>query len=247
MPLQKKLEQLNIPEREAQVYLALLKEGMTTVGPIVTATKLHRMMVYQSLEKLKDMRMASMVMKNGRQHWHATNPSVILDRLEKQQRIAQDVVSELEALREKKQDDVHVEILYGRNGLLTNLESAIKSAGKTDKTIRIIGGANDKEFYELIGDWYQTYLDLLKEHGVKKQLIAPLGYTKLFEEHFKKEPDNEFRLWTSGLSSPTFNRITQESVSIEVYGKEPIIIQIKNKTIAKAYIESFDLLWKQAE
>jgi sugar-specific transcriptional regulator TrmB len=247
MPLQKKLEQLNIPEREAQVYLALLKEGMTTVGPIVTATKLHRMMVYQSLERLKDMRMASMVMKNGRQHWNATNPSIIIERLEKQSRIAKDVVEELESLRNKSQDDVHVEIFYGRNGLLNVLESSIISAARTDKIIRIIGGAHDQEFYDLVGDWYPTYLNLLKQNEIKKKLIAPHGYTKLFEEHFKKEPNNEFRLWNSGLSSPTFNRITQEMVSIEVYGKEPILIQIRNKTIAQSYIESFDLLWAQSE
>lgn len=55
------------------------------------------------------------------------------------------------------------------------------------------------------------------------------------------------RVWPSGLTSPTFNRITQEMVSIEVYGAEPLIIQIKNKTIAQSYIESFDSLWKQAK
>ena len=47
MPVQKMLEQLNIPEREAQVYIVLLKLGLTTVGPIVTKTKLHEQIVIQ--------------------------------------------------------------------------------------------------------------------------------------------------------------------------------------------------------
>lgn len=247
MPLQKMLEQLNIPEREAQVYLALLKQGMTSVGPIVTATKLHRQLVYQSLERLKDMRMASMVMKNGRQHWHATDPSVLLDRLEKQRQIAEQVIEELEQLRQKEQDDVHVEILYGRNGLLSTLEAAARSASKTDKIIRIIGGASDENFYQILGEWYESYQELTNDLGVKKKLIAPPGYTSQFQQHFHSESGNELRIWQAGLSTPTFNRITQEMVSIEVYGKEPIVIQIKNPTIAKSYVESFDSLWKQAE
>ncbi len=247
MPIQKLLEQLNIPEREAMIYIALLKKGMTTVGPIVTQTKLHRQLVYQSLEKLKSMRMAAMVMKNGRQNWHATDPSIILEQLEKQQRIAKQAIEELELLRAKNLDDVHVEILYGKNGLITTLETAVQSAARTDKVIRIIGGASDKEFYDLVGGWYPKYQKMALDQGVKKKLIAPEGYTSRFSNHFHSEPGNEVRTWQAGLSTPTFNRITQEMVSIEVYGKEPIIIQIKNRTIAKSYIESFESLWKQAK
>lgn len=247
MPLQKLLEQLNIPEREAQVYIALLQLGLTGVGPIVTKTKLHRMLVYQSLEKLKDMSMASMVLKNGRQHWLATNPSVILDRVKKQEEIAKTAVAELERLRQRSMDDIHVQILYGRQGLLDNLQSSIESAGRTDKLIRIIGGADDKNFYDLLGDWYKTYLQLQKQHGVSKHLIAPVNHSEYFRKHYAAEPGNEFRFMSEGLSNPTFTRITSEMVSIEVYGQEPIIIQIRNKTIADAYLQSFQLLWQQGK
>jgi hypothetical protein len=244
MPLQKLLEQLNIPEREAQVYIALVQLGLTGVGPIVTKTKLHRMLVYQSLEKLKDMSMASMVMKNGRQHWQATNPSVILDRVRRQEEIAKQVVASLEQLRQKAQDDLHVQILYGRQGLLDNLQGGIESAAQGDKIVRIIGGANDQVFYDLLGSWYKTYADLQQKYGVKKQLIAPVNTSDLFRKHYSAEKGSEFRFMPAGISSPTFTRITNEMVSIEVYGQEPIIIQIRNKTIAQAYLESFALLWQ---
>lgn len=248
MPLQKLLEQLNIPEREAQVYIALLQLGLTGVGPIVTKTKLHRMLVYQSLEKLKDMSMASMVMKNGRQHWLATNPSVILDRVRKQEALAQTAVRELERLQAKSQDDVHVQILYGRQGLIDTLDAALESAGRTDKTIRIIGAANDPFFYELVGDWYKSYEKRQRELGVSKHLIAPkppANEAALFKKHFAAEPGNQYRFIPVGLSNPTFTRITPEMVSIEIHTQEPIVIQIRNKTIADAYLKSFSLLWEQ--
>ncbi len=248
MPLQKLLEQLNIPEREAQVYIALLQLGLTGVGPIVTKTKLHRMLVYQSLEKLKDMSMASMVMKNGRQHWLATNPSIILDRVRKQEALAQTAVRELELLQQKAQDEVHVQILYGRQGLIDTLEAALESAGRTDKLVRIIGSANDPFFYELVGDWYPTYEKRQRELGVTKQLIAPrppVNEEALFVKNFGPGSGNEYRYIPAGLSNPTFTRITPEMVSIEIHAKEPIVIQIVNKTIADAYLKSFSLLWEQ--
>lgn len=248
MPLQKKLEQLNIPEREAQVYLVLLTLGLTSVGPIVTKTKLHRMMVYQSLEKLKDLRMASMVMKNGRQHWQVTNPSIILERIKKQEDIAVSVVKELGELRTKAEDDFYVELLYGRNGLIDNLEASLRSAAATDKIVRILGGATDELFHDLIGDWHEDYVKLQKKLGVKKYLIAPEGLSEGYVEHFKNEVEgNACRAWKPGLSRPALTRITKKMVGIEVYSAEPIIIQIHNDTIAQSYIESFELLWNQAE
>lgn len=245
MLLKQKLQELNIPEREAEVYVALVQLGLTTVGPIVTKTKLHRMLVYQALERLKDLRMASMLMKNGRQHWQATNPSIILDRIKKQETLAKEVVDEIELLSQATSDDLHVQILYGRRGLIDNLEAAIQSAGRTDKLIRIIGGASDKVFYDLLGDWYKDYRKLQEDLGVGKQLIAPKNDSENFKRYYAQEPGNEFRFLNVGLSSPTFTRITQEMVSIEVYGKEPVIIQIQNRTIAQSYLESFKLLWKE--
>lgn len=246
MQIQKILEQLHLPEREAKVYIALLKQGLTSVGPIVTRTKLHRQMVYQSLEKLKDLRMASVVIKNGRQHWHATDPSILLEQVQNQQVIAQQAVKELEAIRKKAKDDLHVEILYGAKGLLSNLVAHTKVAGKTDKIIRVMGGAGDV-LYGILGNEYKSYHDLTQKLKVKKHIIVPKGYKENPDDEFHQEKGNEMRVWPSGLTSPTFNRITQEMVSIEVYGAEPLIIQIKNKTIAQSYIESFDSLWKQAK
>ncbi len=248
MPLEKKLQQLNIPEREAQIYVILLKLGLTRVGPIVNKAKLHRMLVYQALEKLKDMRMASMVLKNGRQHWQATNPSVILDRIKKQESLAVNVVKEIELLKESSDDDVNVQIFYGRRGLLENLEALMISAGGTDKILRIIGGASDVDFYELLGDWQKEYEELQVKHKVAKHLIAPVGYSKNFDSYFPQVSSNKARLMKEGLSSPTFTRITPEIVSIEIYGsKEPVIIQMRNEAIAQAYVEKFSLLWKEAK
>ena len=248
MPLQKQLERLHIPEREAKVYLELLKLGLTMVGPIVNKTKMHRMMVYQSLERLKDMRLASLLMKNGRQHWQATNPSIILDQVKKQELLAVDVVKQLELLRTSKADEVNVQILYGKQGLIENLESLLLSAGRTDKVMRIIGGASDRDFYELLGDWHKRYVAMQKEQGVRKIALTPSGYSSRFNEHNDPKLKNELGEIKEGLSSPTFTRMTREAVSIEVYGSsEPVIIQIRNTDIANAYIEKFDLLYKAAK
>ena len=248
MPLEKQLQQLNIPEREAKVYIELLKLGLTTVGPIVSKTKLHRMMVYQALERLKDMRMASMVMKNHRQHWQVTNPSIILEKVKKQENLAETVVKELETLRSSPRDELSVQIFYGQRGFRDNLEALMISAGRTDKILRVIAGVRSQEDFEnVFGDWYQQYKKVQSDQGVVKHLIGTQAYLEQFGERFKNSGTNLLRITAEAISWPTFTRITPEIVSIEVYSKEPVIIQIQNTTIAGAYIERFELMWNQAE
>src|SRR5690606_38146781 len=152
----------------------------------------------------------------------------------------------LEEVRNNNQDDTHVQILYGKSGLLESLESAVKSAAATDKVMRIIGGVSDKAFYETVGEWYPTYIQLQKQYNVKKLLLAPEAHSGGFRRHCNKKSQDEFRFLPTGLETPAFHRITRELVNIEVYSHQPIIIQIRNKTIARSYIDSFELLWKQS-
>lgn len=49
------------------------------------------------------------------------------------------------------------------------------------------------------------------------------------------------------MTAPSYTRMTKEMVDIMVFGEEPLVIRIWNKTVAKAYIEHFELIWKVAE
>ena len=123
----------------------------------------------------------------------------------------------------------------------------MRSAGKSGKILRVIGGATDLDFYGLIGDWYDKYEQLQKDLEVVKYIIVPAGSDK-FTQVFKQVPGNVSRFIKQGLSSPTYTRMTPEMVSIEIYGsKEPIIIQMRNRAIAADYIEKFNLLWEKSD
>jgi len=48
----------------------------------------------------------------------------------------------------------------------------------------------------------------------------------------------------TGLSSPSYTRITEELTTIEIYATDVMIIQIFNPVVAAGYLEHFNLLWK---
>lgn len=243
------LEQFDFSKNEATVYLALLELGLTNVGPIVQKTGMHRQLIYQALGNLENKGYVTSVTRNQRKNFQAIAPDVLLQHIEEQADRARLLIPELEKLQSHAEDSVEVRTMFGLKGYISNLKDIVNSAIRTDKCMRIIGGAPDEYFYSLIGDWYKDYIALLQKNNVTKKLIAPEIYSDLFKKKFAREKGNELRTMEVGLSSPTYTRMTPEMVSIEIHtqGRDVTVIQIRNRTIAKHYIEHFNLIWEHAK
>lgn len=248
MDIKKSLIELGFTKNEATVYLALLELGITQAGPLVKKTKLHRMLVYNALERFVDDGYASVVRKKNIQLFQATDPSIILDKIQKKQSLAQNLVIDLRKLQQAQPQAVTVRTLIGREGFVTNMKDIVESAShQKDNTMRIIGGAHDTEFYDVIGDWYKKYKVMIEKYGTRKLLVAPSAHSASFKKYFAKENNTELRTLSGGLNTPLYTRITEEMVSFEMYKPEILVIQIRNSTIAKNYLDSFELLWKASK
>ena len=247
MELKNTLNQLGLDSHEATIYLELLQLGLTNAGPIVKKTRLHRQLVYDALNRLIDKGLVNFVIKNNRKHFQASSPTKILKLIQEKEESAKKILPELLQLQAYSDDKIEVKTLYGTNGFFDNLKTVIQSAERNDGIMRIIGGAEDNKFYEAVGGRYKEYVDLLQKNKVKKYLVSPENASGVFKKKFVKEKGNILKTVTEGLSSPTYTRITPEMVSIEIYTKNIVVIQIINKAIAKGYLEHFELLWSQAE
>lgn len=241
------LQQLDLTKNEAAVYVALLKHGFTNVGPVVAATGLHRQLVYEALQKLTEQGLATSIIKNNRKHFQAAAPSTLLRLVKQKEHIAATLVPLLTSLQSAAGDSLEVRTLYGRQGFFDNLKELIESAAQTDHIMRIIGGAHDVQFYATLGNLYPKYVQLLESLNVKKYLIAAESFSDEFKQKFANEEGSILKMLPSGLSSPTYTRITPEMVAIEIYSSEPVVIQIRNKAVARGYLDHFELLWKQAK
>ena len=210
---------------------------------------MHRQLIYQALGNLEYKGYVTSVTRNQRKNFQAVAPDVLIHHIEEQAERAKALIPELVKLQTQALDAVEVRTLYGQKGFISNLKEVIESAIRTDKLMRIIGGGPDKYFYSLIGDWYGEYVALLQKSNVTKKLIAPEGYADEFKKKFASEKGNELRTMDVGLTSPTYTRVTPEMVTIEIYtqDRDVTVIQIRNRAIAKDYIEHFELLWGHAK
>ncbi|OGY81388.1 MAG: hypothetical protein A3F54_01905 [Candidatus Kerfeldbacteria bacterium RIFCSPHIGHO2_12_FULL_48_17] len=245
MHIKDSLLQLGLNKNEAAVYLTLLTLGLSQAGPLVKTTKLHRMLVYNALDRLMDEGLVSVLHKKNIKLFQVTDPGALLERTQRLNALASDLLPQLRKIQEQKPHVVNVRTLVGPEGFRTNLKEIVESAGRQKKRLMyIIGGAKDTDFYDALGDWYPQYLALLEKHEVEKFLLAPASFSSVFKKKFAAEPDTHLRTLPQGLSSPTYTRITEDMVAIEIYHPEIVIIQIRNKAIARGYLDSFQLLWQ---
>lgn len=241
------LEQIGFSNNEASVYVALLELGSTTTGPLAKKTGLHSQLIYKALDGLLRRNLASFVIKRNRKYFQASNPEMLLDTLHHLEDATRAYIPDLKRLQKSGKDPLQVKILYGHEGFISNLRDVVTSASKHDKVVRIIGGAAGHDFYRVIGDWYDTYVELLARKKVAKWQISPTNAASEFKEKFAREPNTVLKIMPRDFSSITQTRITPELATIEIYETETIIIQIWNKAIAQSYRTYFDFLWKQGK
>jgi len=246
MDIKKALVELGLSKNASNVYLALLSTGLSQAGPIVKVTKLHRVLVYGALEELQELGLVTVQRKKNIQLFKPADLSVLESRAQRVESLVQSIIPELRKLQSGVGDTVDVRTLVGQEGFRQNLEDVVLSASKQkDKTMRIIGGAKDTDFYKAVGGWYDEYTELLEQKGVKKMLLAPASYSSEFKQKFVEEWGTQLRTLPKGLTSPIYTRITDELVAIEIYEPQLVVIQIRNRAVAQGYKDSFELLWKE--
>jgi len=79
------LERIGLTSSEIKVYLALLKLGQVTAGPIVDEAKITRSKIYDILERLKQKGLVSHIIKEKTKYFSAADPHNILTYLDKKE------------------------------------------------------------------------------------------------------------------------------------------------------------------
>ncbi len=244
--ISERLCELDLKDNEALVYTELLKLGTTKAGELVRSTRLHRQLVYNCLDSLSARKLVAVSKIGNVKHFAALHPSRLVDEIKEKEAKALKLVPQLLALTESAKDELSVFTLVGKEGMFANLRQLIDDAAAGDGIMRIIGGASANQFYNRIGEYYSEYVNYLEMAKVGKRLLSAAGVSKEFHENFVNEPNTELKTLQSGLSSPTYTRITSSMVSIEIYASQTLIVQIKSKDVATGYLEHFELLWTSA-
>ncbi len=243
------LEKIGLTESEARVYLALLKLGESTAGPIVNEAKVTRSKIYDILERLRNKGLVSYITKESTKHFSATSPDNILNYLDEKE---EEIIIEKKAIKsllpqlEKQYSNIIeskiAEIYIGMRGMQNAFNLLIREF--TRKEDYYAFGAGKGENVEKI----QIFFDKLHKERIKKKIESKIIFNKSSRGLFKSQEKSNFvQVRYLIESTPAAINIYKNYTIIAILTEEPITFLIRNSDVASSFKEYFRIMWNIAK
>lgn len=242
------LLKLGFSLHDAEIYLALVKKGPCTAGPIISETKLHRNVVYTSLDHLVGKKLISEKIKNGRKFFSVISPDTLVEDYSQKADLAKKVAQELERLVSSGVQEITIH--QGNEEYLSLLTSIIKSMSKGNVKYVLGTGGEDFMKYTMRPIW-KKYHEAARAQNIKIKMLGYESQRSAVEPDVKKEKIYEVKYLPANIENPAGIHIYPEvnTVLNIMYSDEntPVTaIKIKNKALVQGYLNLFHNLWKMA-
>ena len=164
--MEETLKKLGLEDKEAKVYITLLKYRECTATTISEKTHLDRTLMYQITNKLIDKGLASFVIKNNVKYFIAANPKKLLEDLKDKEKNLTDVMPQLLAMTKFDEKETKVEVYRGKEGLRTILKDILRT-GKD-----YIAFGEEGKMQEIVPTELTIFLKRIEQLGIKERILV---------------------------------------------------------------------------
>lgn len=177
-----KLKSLGLTKGEAKAYLALLKIGSSTVGPIVRESGVAYSNIYDVLDRLIKKGLANFIVKEKTKYFQAAsleNLEKILEEQENEIKLKKQRLSKLkdELIKVSSEIKQDAEIFLGKRGLKSAYSSMIEDSKKGDEFLFLF--VLDEKYNEEANEFYLDILKIFKKNKIKIKGVSNKKYKNL--------------------------------------------------------------------
>ena len=240
----KQLGDLNFSEKEAAVYVSLAELGQTSAGKIIQDTGYHRNVVYTALDKLINKKLAFKIRRKNITYFQITDPSQLRQNAQQHLETSTEVSSILSKYLDSSFPEITVhEGVEAYRNYWCNAYSKLPVG-----SIDYVAGSIGEKWLEFMGSAETKMQNIRRKRKIVWKMV--IFDKNDFEMNLmRNEPRlNQSRLIDKKEASKdgNFNVFNDEYVVLHSV-IEPMIIEVKSKSLAKIFKNIFDLLWEQAK
>jgi sugar-specific transcriptional regulator TrmB len=246
------LEAIGLTNGEARVYAALCESGASTVGPICDASKVHRSIIYQILEKLIDKGIVSFIVQEKTKIYQAAPPNMLLHFIEEEQ----------QGLERKKK---HLVDLFPR---IAQMQATGKRSSATlysgfqgllTATFNILDRLKEGEHYYMVHipstqpahhhAMWEKFHRIREQRGILgRQLYETAVENTVLKLRNSHKGLDARRMPIDFETPPTYYFVYKDVTVIALsQGTTPLAVEIVNQEIADGFMAYCDWLWKQSK
>lgn len=239
------LMEVGFSKNEAKVYVSLLETGPASATKVAEVSGIHRVNVYDAIEKLKGRGLVGFLQQNGKRAFQASPPDTLLNIPKTMEIKIQNILPQLQLQHQLAPHKSDVQLFDGydfiRNMFLQFLETKedILDLNVPKFVLQLMGKDFQETIHKRRAQQKQRMYHIYHKVALERiKFLNTLPYTKA--RYLEQEDNNNVTTTICG-----------EVVAIQIYhennGQKPVTIFIKNKSIADVYRKNFFIIWDKAK
>lgn len=235
------LQNFGLTSKEADVYLASISLGPTTILKIARTAQIKRTTAYSVIESLKQKGLINIEIRGFKQFFVAENPEKLESIFESRKQQFKDSLPELLALYNLKGQESLIKYYEGLESIKGIYEQLLKEIKPHENYL--VTGAQD-QWYNLDPDFFQKFIQKRAKLPINIRML--FTDSKIAREH-KKDSQNyneKIKILPADTSLTTNLVITPQKVVIHQLIPPVMAIVIENPSIVKMHQELFEIIWK---
>ncbi len=233
------VENFELTDKEAQVYLANLKKGKSKVSDIAKEANLNRITTYEILKRLFQKGLASGITYNKLTYFKVIDPELFLLKKERQISLMKNFLPRLKILKNSKIKKPKIDFYTGKEGIKVIYEDTLKSKNKV-----IYNVTNIDNLVKTLGqDFLNDYFKKRTKRKIRVQVLVP-------EESFNKKLLNnskkflrEFKIFNSKkYQIPNELMIYDDKVAILSFSGQ-VGVLIEDEEITQSIYTIWKIMW----
>lgn len=234
------LQEVGLNEKEAIIYLGLLKERICGASKLSKLTKIQRTTVYLELDNLIRRGLVSYVIKNSKRYYQAASPEKLVEILDTKRQKINSILPNLKNLHPTIQP-FKIEVFEGKEGIKTFYQDILNNKVKELLAFGVTGNA-----FEVLKFEFPHFVQKFEKAGLRVRYLA----NKSSEKLLKELPKNRTKI--KYLPNQYFSDITtiiyKNKIAIQSLIKENIfVILIEDEKLFKGYKNYFEFMWGLAD
>ncbi|MDP6293425.1 MAG: helix-turn-helix domain-containing protein [Candidatus Woesearchaeota archaeon] len=233
---------------ESKVYQALVELGSSTIGNIISHSKVSHSKIYDILKRLESKGLVSRITKQGRMVFEAAPPSRLTSLVKEQQQTLEEhkqtlqtLIPELEGRKENLPSAHIFRSFEGIKGMQAVLDEVLGSLKKGDE-VCILG--TPKRIVMESGGFLKEWQQQRIEKKIPCKILADPDAPSWKEDWWAKSKKDKLTLTKRGQApAPSFLVITKDRVATIYYAGAILSVLIHHPDIAKRYQSMFKQLW----
>lgn len=231
-------QEIGLTNAETKIYLALLKTGLTTAGPLLMETRLQNSTLHKTLHSLVSKGFASFNIKGKTRHYQASDPEIILKFIKEKENKFESMLPELKQLQ-KPIEKQEAEIFDGFKGFKNMLYELIKYKKKGDEFLFFSFFTKNADDFDNVYNFYKEFEKERSKLGIITKGIAPSKIKEKFEG--RKIENIQFVDYPIPLNISIFS----DKVIFTPWEEKQISFMIHSKQLADSFRKYFYSIWKK--